>query len=261
MSFGSERPSSQHDRQVLEELERDLRGRRWRDQSPPSAPRNPVAPTSSAPRVTALLLVVDMAVLAFGEQFGIPALAFASLGLFPVALAPIIRRTPQANAAHPSPPREDLPDITTAGHGDPVASLVVGFDQDATSRAALQFAVDLGTRLQARLHLVHVTHLSDFPVNLACDDWEQQGEQTLAAQRAYVERALQSYPFGWSYAIWHGEAATALASAAEQRDALMVIVGRHRRGMGTLAHRFVDGSVSRRLPGRSGRPVVVVAGN
>lgn len=62
----------------------------------------------------------------------------------------------------------------------------------------------------------------------------------------------------WSIRLLAGDAATALASLADQVDAVMIVVGTRRPTMqGTLAE-FFNGSVAVRLAHRQHRPIVVV---
>lgn len=155
-------------------------------------------------------------------------------------------------------PQQALPRHGSSARPQSTTSLVVGFDQDEASCAALRFAMDLGGRLQARLHVVHAINLCDFPVDPDGPDWEERGAQTLAEERAYVEGTLGAYQFGWSYQTCRGNPAAALAASAEEHDALLVVVGRHPVGATGSLHRLIAGSVSRRLPGRAGRPVLLV---
>jgi nucleotide-binding universal stress UspA family protein len=150
------------------------------------------------------------------------------------------------------------PERDAATDRQAATSLVVGFDPDDAGRAALRFAADLGARLQARLHVVHVAHLGDFHTSPDDPGWQEHGAHTLAAERASVHDALGGYPCGWSYETAHGDPASALAAAAEEHDALLVVVGRHHGGMTEFAHRLVAGSVSRRLLDRTRRPVLLV---
>lgn len=68
----------------------------------------------------------------------------------------------------------------------PETALVVGFDRDDVSRAALGVAADLAARLAA----VHVVNLGDYPVSIEAPDWEEQGRRMLAEERRSVEPAL-----------------------------------------------------------------------
>lgn len=165
---------------------------------------------------------------------------------------------PPKNRPRDLEPWGRLPDSAAPGPWQAMASLVVGFDRDDASKAALHFAVGLGLRLQARLHVVHVINRGDFPIDPDRADWEAKGAQTLAAEQAYVARVLRGYAPGWSYDACHGDPVATLAAAAEEHDSLFLIVGRHMGGPSGLLHRLAAGSVSRRLPSRSARPILVV---
>lgn len=137
------------------------------------------------------------------------------------------------------------------------ATVVVGFDNDDVSRAALDVAADLGRRLAARLVVVHVVNLGDYPLDPEGEHWEEQGQQVLAEERRTVEQVLAGHPFGFVYEIRYGSPVVALAAAVEAHDALLVVVGRHGGVSGAL-RRLLQGSVSRRLPRRTTRPVLLV---
>lgn len=141
---------------------------------------------------------------------------------------------------------------------EPAARLVVGFDRDEAGRAALGMAVHLAGRLHARLTVVHVVSLGDYPLDPDVAGWEEQAQQALEGERREVERALAEHPFGWSYQASYGTPAATLLQVADDQDALMVIVGRHGSGLSEGLRRLVDGSVSRSLARRCRRPVLVV---
>ena len=142
---------------------------------------------------------------------------------------------------------------------EPGARLVVGFDHDEASRAALRTAVDLAGRLGARLTVVHIVNLGDYPINLDAADWELQAQENLADERRLVEEALSDHHFGWSYEAWYGSPGATLIRVADAQDALMIIVGRHGHGVSEGLRRLIDGSVSRNLINRCHRPVLVVS--
>ncbi|SDY79138.1 Nucleotide-binding universal stress protein, UspA family [Modestobacter sp. DSM 44400] len=146
----------------------------------------------------------------------------------------------------------------SAGQAAPRTTLVLGFDRDEASDAALAVAVDLADRLQAHLAVVHVVNLGDYPVDPDTPGWEDQARETLAEERGRVERALHGHRFGWSYEAWFGSPVDSLVRVAETRDAFMVVVGRHGHGVSEGLRRLIDGSVSRRLIKTCGRPVLVV---
>jgi nucleotide-binding universal stress UspA family protein len=141
---------------------------------------------------------------------------------------------------------------------DPRTTLVLGFDRDEASEAALAVAADLAGRLQAHLAVVHVVDLRDHPIDPDSPDWEARARETLAEERSRVQRALRGHGHGWSYEVWHGSPVAVLRQVAEQRDAYAVVVGRHGHGAGEALRRLVDGSVSHRLLRACDRPVLVV---
>jgi nucleotide-binding universal stress UspA family protein len=145
-----------------------------------------------------------------------------------------------------------------AARVQPETDLVLGFDRDAASQAALEVARDLADRLRAHLTVVHVVSLHDYPIDPDLPNWEDLARQTLAEERSLVERALTGHRFGWSYQACHGSPVDVLVQVAEERDALVIVVGRHGHGIGDGLRRLIDGSVSHRVLQRCGRPVLVV---
>ncbi|MDT7649454.1 MAG: hypothetical protein QOI36_860, partial [Pseudonocardiales bacterium] len=75
--------------------------------------------------------------------------------------------------------------LDTAG-----TTLVVGHSHDPSSDDALAVALDLGRRLRAQLHVLHVIGTGDYPIDIDAGDWEERGRQALAEQRCRVERVL-----------------------------------------------------------------------
>lgn len=140
----------------------------------------------------------------------------------------------------------------------PRATIVVGVARGGTSEAALAFAVDLAGRLAARLAVVHVIDVGDYPIDPDAADWELQAQVTLAAERARVQQALAGHAFGWSYQARHGSPVAVLAAAADEHDAYLVVVGRHGHTIGEQLRRLLDGSLSHRLLNRCSRPVLIV---
>ncbi|GAA0944258.1 universal stress protein [Pseudonocardia zijingensis] len=140
----------------------------------------------------------------------------------------------------------------------PTATLVVGHRHGSSDDRALTVAADLGRRLDARLHVVHVVVLADYPVDPDAADWDERGEQTLAEERHHVEAALVRTGLRWSYESCKGAPATALAHAAVERDALLIVVGTRGAGLRATLSRFARPSVSHALVERQDRPVLVV---
>lgn len=145
-----------------------------------------------------------------------------------------------------------------AGGTPPVAALVVGFDRRPESEAALRVAADMGRRLRARLRVVHAIDLADYPIDPDEVEWEDQARRALASERQTVAEVLADYPESWSYQVWRSSPTHAIIWAADQVDALMIVVGKRGEGWRTVLDRLVSPSVSHRLINRCGRPVLVV---
>ncbi|OLT14396.1 hypothetical protein BJF78_02950 [Pseudonocardia sp. CNS-139] len=148
--------------------------------------------------------------------------------------------------------------ITEVVPGPP--TLVVGHGRDQAGDRALAVAIDLAHRLGARLHVVHVADARDYPVDPDAADWEEQGRRTLAKDRRHVERILAATGLTWTYEARRGEPATELTRAADEHDALMLVVGTRGEGLRAAVSRMVEPSVSHGVIRREHRPVLVVPG-
>jgi nucleotide-binding universal stress UspA family protein len=137
-------------------------------------------------------------------------------------------------------------------------TLVVGHGRDPSSDHALLAAVDLGFRLGGRLHVVHVIDLHDYPINIDSPDWEQRGAAAVAAEQRHVEHLLAEAPVPWTYEARHGDPAKVLCTAAQEHDALLIVVGSRGEGLRRALGRLMDPSISHAVIQRQRRPVLVV---
>lgn len=139
------------------------------------------------------------------------------------------------------------------------ATLVVGYDRSPSSRRAVLRAMDLGRRLGAALQIVHAVDLADYPVDPDSPDWGAEVAAVVQEEDAAVAGLLAGYEYPWSFRAVYGDPATVLCRAADQADALMIVVGAafHGAGHGMFSRMFSP-SVVTRLVDRSGRPVLAV---
>jgi nucleotide-binding universal stress UspA family protein len=153
--------------------------------------------------------------------------------------------------------RED----TVNTHTDPepaMPTLILGHGRDPSSDHALTVAADLGRRLGARLHVVHAICLEDYPIDPDAADWEEQGAAAVAEERRHVEHLLADAPLQWSHEARRGEPAAVLTRAADEYDALMIVVGSRGEGLRRALARLADPSVSHGVIGHQRHPVLVV---
>jgi nucleotide-binding universal stress UspA family protein len=146
-------------------------------------------------------------------------------------------------------------------HTDPepaMPTLILGHGRDPSSDHALTVAADLGRRLGARLHVVHAICLEDYPIDPDAADWEEQGAAAVAEERRHVEHLLADAPLQWSYEARRGEPAAVLTRAADEYDALMIVVGSRGEGLRRALARLADPSVSHGVIGHQRHPVLVV---
>jgi nucleotide-binding universal stress UspA family protein len=141
---------------------------------------------------------------------------------------------------------------------DSPAQLVVGWDRQPASAAALRFAVDLSQRLDAHLHVVHIADVDDLPVDPDAWDWEQQFNDSLEAHAVAARGLLTELGANWTYHAVHGRPPDVLANLAEEVDAVMIVLGAPRGGVHSFIDTFAGQSVSHQLARKHGRAVLLV---
>lgn len=78
------------------------------------------------------------------------------------------------------------------------------------------------------------------------------------AAKSDIARILEPYNVNWDAHALVGRPAEALASFADESDALMIVIGARRPGLAKSLSQFLNGSVAEHLMSRQNRPVVVV---
>ncbi|MGZ5365164.1 MAG: universal stress protein [Mycobacterium sp.] len=138
------------------------------------------------------------------------------------------------------------------------AELVVGWDGQPASIAALRYAVGLARRLDAHLHVAHIADFADLPVDPDAWDYEQQFHATLEAQAVAARALLDELGANWTYQAMHGRPADVLADLAEEVDALMIVLGAPRVGVHSFIDTFAGQSVAHQVTRKHGRAVLLV---
>ena len=144
------------------------------------------------------------------------------------------------------------------------ASIVCGVDGSADSRAALEVAVSLGSRLGIRLVVAHVAEPASIPYAAAAPFGGTAGHDAVVEEvelrEEAAERLLEQVVFQTGLVSAERRAAVGvpaerLADLADEEDAELIVVGS--RGRGAFKSAFL-GSVSNSLVGVARCPVVVV---
>lgn len=148
----------------------------------------------------------------------------------------------------------------------PPEHIVVATDLDDHSLPALKAALALAAPLHARVTLVHVIEPIAAPPGLEAyalegmpSDWEQRVERgRLGAVQRRLERLVEEYQapgLQLETRIVHGLLPGALAEAAQDLGADLLVVGTH--GRSGVAH-FLLGSVAERVLRAAPCPVLTV---
>lgn len=138
--------------------------------------------------------------------------------------------------------------------GEQAEWLVVGFDRHPSGQAAVTTAACLASRLGARLLVVHVVDLEDYPLDPDAADWEEYAEAAVAREREQVRALLTGFDVPWEFLAERGDPAGRLIALAAEYDALMIVIGLPRPG---LAVHLLEASVARRVARRTDRPVLL----
>jgi nucleotide-binding universal stress UspA family protein len=138
------------------------------------------------------------------------------------------------------------------------AELVVGWDSQPASAAALRFAVDLAGRVGAHLHVAHIADIADLPVDPDASDYQEQFHASLDAQAVGARALLAELGANWTYHAMHGRPPDVLADLAEAVDAMMIVLGAPRGGVHSFIDTFAGQSVAHQLTLKHGRAVLLV---
>jgi nucleotide-binding universal stress UspA family protein len=153
-----------------------------------------------------------------------------------------------------APHRIDGPASKTAAR----CHLVVGFDRHSASHAALSYALDLATRIDAFVHVAHIVDTDDLPIDPDAADWEQAVTDVVEDERRDACALLEHASSPWAYYSRPGRPAHLLAGLADTYDAEMIIIGASRGGLISLLERLLGESVSTSLVHHAHRPVLLV---
>lgn len=143
-------------------------------------------------------------------------------------------------------------------------SIVCGVDGSADSRAAVEVASQLASRIGTRLVLAHVAEVAHIPYAAAAPFGglagsravtEEIDSETEEAERLLEQVALDADVLDAKRRVAIGFPAEGLAELADEENAELIVVGS--RGRGAFKAAFL-GSVSNSLVGVAGCPVLIV---
>lgn len=152
----------------------------------------------------------------------------------------------------------------------PQPAIVVGLTADADGyvthivRQAAQFATAFGAGLvvvsvdTGRLPIALAPDGSVIAFDLDPDVADEVTERVDPDLTAAVDAAVRRYQVPVRYQERAGEAVRELAAAADECDALAIVVGARRPGLRAGAHELLSGSIASHLVHRQARPVIVI---
>lgn len=136
----------------------------------------------------------------------------------------------------------------------PIATILLATDLTGASREATERAIDLASRLGARLLIVNVLEKR----RLAGGGSHERVDQARSEREAHlvkVVRVARAAGVTAEFLVWQGDPGSSIAAAAEAEAADLVVVGtRGRSGAG----RMLLGSVSDHVVRHAECPVLVV---
>jgi nucleotide-binding universal stress UspA family protein len=139
-------------------------------------------------------------------------------------------------------------------HAPPIRKILLATDLLASSSEATARAIDLASRLEARLLIVNVLEkrrLAGGGAHERVDQARTERERLLVK----VVRDARSAGVTAEFMVWEGDPGSSIATAAEAEQADLVVVGtRGRSGAG----RMLLGSVSDHVVRHAACPVLVV---
>ncbi|MDT8440129.1 MAG: universal stress protein [Desulfuromonadales bacterium] len=154
-----------------------------------------------------------------------------------------------------------------------IKRILVGKDLTAESLGVLRYALELGSKFDAEIHLLHVMPKVDQSVQnmislvLGADklaEVDALNESSMAAQtRTQLETILREETERGDVAlsrppqilVLHGEAAPTILTVADRLDVDMIILGSHSKGK---MHYAFLGSVAEKILRKTHRTVVIV---
>ncbi len=150
---------------------------------------------------------------------------------------------------------QPLPAFALARSAAPrVETIILATDLSAASAAATEQAIELASRLEARLLVVHVVGSTRQIGGFGRSSRPETREERARSAQAVVFEA-RATGVDATFILWEGEPGSGILSVAESESADLIIVGSH--GRGTVGRYFL-GSVSDYIVHHASCPVLVV---
>ncbi len=139
-----------------------------------------------------------------------------------------------------------------------IQKILVPYNFSQHSEHALEWAIELAERYQARLELLHVIHILPPVVDIAGDVYEQAEQAQLATAQKHLEtvgtKKTHGTPVMLGSHVRRGVPFQTICDEAATRKAGLIVMGSH--GRTGLSHVFI-GSVAERVLRHAPCPVLV----
>ena len=139
-----------------------------------------------------------------------------------------------------------------------ISNILVPFDYSAYSEQALDYATALATKLDARVHLLHVIGLRTYGMaELGVGITAAKIDSLVVDNQSALDKLAEERKLGTRALVRTGDARDVILHTAEELDADLIIMGTHgRRGIS----RALLGSVAETVVRTSPIPVLTVRG-
>ena len=138
-----------------------------------------------------------------------------------------------------------------------IETILLATDGSPASEPASEQAIDLATKVQARLLVVSVFAASSRPSEASTEAAVVDSRDSLTSKAQAIVQRAKAAGADATFLVWEGDAGEAIVAAANSEGVDLIVVGSHGR---SGVSRFFIGSVSDYVVRHAHCPVMVVRG-